>query len=202
MQFSWNLKLWSGNCFKVWKNLKFVLWERVSFGKGLTKKQTWNQTKWKHLRTTTKLWLELWNFAVKELKIMWEMLLANICFFSLNVFTGSFTLALWNFALTLSQTTNFGLFQTERVCRQQFQIWWKWQKDFQKGWKHCGKRKNCSLRAISPFPTVFSKDFYRRHLKTGLVWERFEWLTHYHTTNFRLFQTERVCRRQFPTVFS
>ena len=22
-------------------------------------------------------------------------------------------------------------------------------------------------------------------------------LTHYHTTNFRLFQTERVCRRQF-----
>ena len=24
--------------------------------------------------------------------------------------------------LTLSQTTNFGLFQTERVCRQQFQI--------------------------------------------------------------------------------
>ena len=23
-------------------------------------------------------------------------------------------------------------------------------------WKHCGKRINCSLRAISPFPTVFS----------------------------------------------
>ena len=22
--------------------------------------------------------------------------------------------------------------------------------------KHCGKRRNCSLRAISPFPTVFS----------------------------------------------
>ena len=25
--------------------------------------------------------------------------------------------------LTLSQTTNFGVFQTERVCRRQFQIW-------------------------------------------------------------------------------
>ena len=25
------------------------------------------------------------------------------------------------------------------------------------GRKHCGKRRNCSLRAISPFPTVFSK---------------------------------------------
>ena len=23
-------------------------------------------------------------------------------------------------------------------------------------WKHCGKRRNCSLRAISPFPSVFS----------------------------------------------
>ena len=27
--------------------------------------------------------------------------------------------------LTLSQTTNFGLFQTERVCRRQFQISFK-----------------------------------------------------------------------------
>ena len=25
-------------------------------------------------------------------------------------------------------------------------------------WKHCGKRRNCSQRAISPFPTVFSTD--------------------------------------------
>ena len=40
------------------------------------------------------------------------------------------------------------------------------------GRKHCGKRRNCSLRAISPFPTVFSKDLYCRHVKkTGLVWE-------------------------------
>ena len=32
--------------------------------------------------------------------------------------------------------------------------------------KHCGKRRNCSLRAISPFPTVFSKGLYCRHVKT------------------------------------
>ena len=32
--------------------------------------------------------------------------------------------------------------------------------------KHCGKRRNCSLRAISPFPTLFSKDLYCRHVKT------------------------------------
>ena len=28
--------------------------------------------------------------------------------------------------LTLSQRTNFRHFQTERVCRRQFKIWWKW----------------------------------------------------------------------------
>ena len=40
--------------------------------------------------------------------------------------------------LTFSQTTNFRLFHTERVRRRQFQIWWKWQKVFQMGRKHCG----------------------------------------------------------------
>ena len=77
--------------------------------------------------------------------------------------------------LTLSQMTNFRLFQTERVCRQQFQIWEKWQIVLQMGRKHCGKRRNCSLRAISPFPTLFSKILYCRNVKTracfGKVYE-------------------------------
>ena len=34
-----------------------------------------------------------------------------------------------------------------------------------KGRKHCGNRRYCSLRAISPFPAVFSKDLNCRHLK-------------------------------------
>ena len=29
-----------------------------------------------------------------------------------------------------------------------------------------GKVEICSLQAISPFPTVFSKDLYCRHVKT------------------------------------
>ena len=33
------------------------------------------------------------------------------------------------------------------------------------GRKQCGKKRNCSLRAISPFPVVFSKDLYCRHVK-------------------------------------
>ena len=68
--------------------------------------------------------------------------------------------------LTHCQMTNFKLFQIERVCRWQFQIWLIWLKVFQKGRKHCGKRRNCSLLAISPFPTVFSKDLYCKHVKT------------------------------------
>ena len=62
--------------------------------------------------------------------------------------------------LTHYQMTNFRLFQTEGVCRQQFQILRKWKKVIQTGRKHCGKRRNCSLRAISPFPTVFSKGLF------------------------------------------
>ena len=33
------------------------------------------------------------------------------------------------------------------------------------GRKHCGKTRNCSLRALSPFPTVFTKNLYCRHVK-------------------------------------
>ena len=29
-----------------------------------------------------------------------------------------------------------------------------------------GKGQKCSLRAMAPFPTVFSKDLYCRHVKT------------------------------------
>ena len=86
--------------------------------------------------------------------------------------------------LTHCQMRNFRLFHTERVCRQQFQIWWKWQKVIQTGRKHCGRRRNCLLRAISPFPTVFSKGllsrgFKRRHCvgmgQFGQVWDSVEW---------------------------
>ena len=65
--------------------------------------------------------------------------------------------------LFLSQTTNFRLFQTERVCRWQFHIRWKCKDVVQIGRKHCWKKRNCSLRAISRyeqfllFPHCFQK---------------------------------------------
>ena len=39
------------------------------------------------------------------------------------------------------------------------------QKVIQTGRKHCGKRRNCLLQAISPFPTVFSKGLFPRGVK-------------------------------------
>ena len=38
-------------------------------------------------------------------------------------------------------------------------------KVLQMGRKHCGKRRNCLLQAISPFPTVFSEALYCGHIK-------------------------------------
>ena len=38
--------------------------------------------------------------------------------------------------------------------------------------KHLGKRRNCSLRAISPFLTLFSKDLYGRHAETRACFGR------------------------------
>ena len=63
------------------------------------------------------------------------------------------------------QTTNFRLFQIEKLCRRQFKIWRKWQKVIPTSRKHCGKRRNCSLRAISPFSTVFSKGLFPSGIK-------------------------------------
>ena len=82
---------------------------------------------------------------------------------------------IWNL-LTLSQMTNFRLFQTEKVGRRQFQIWCKRQKVLQTGKKRCGKWRNCSLRAISSFPKVFSKDLYCRQVsKDWRSWKSHWW---------------------------
>ena len=41
---------------------------------------------------------------------------------------------------------------------------------FGKGRKHCCKRRNCWLAAISPFPRLFSKALSFRVVKAGIVW--------------------------------
>ena len=69
--------------------------------------------------------------------------------------------------LTLSQTTNFRLFQTERVCRWQFQIWWKWKKVLQTGRKHCGD--------FSFSHSVFKRLVLQTHKNQGLFGKGLNW---------------------------
>ena len=49
---------------------------------------------------------------------------------------------------------NFRLFQTQRLCRRQFQIWWKWRKVIQKVRKHCGGKEK--LLFMSNFSFSYS----------------------------------------------
>ena len=67
--------------------------------------------------------------------------------------------------LTLSQTINFRLLQTGKLCRRQFQTCLRWQEVLQEDRKHWEKEK-LLVTSISPFPTVFSNGLYWRHLKT------------------------------------
>ena len=114
------------------------------------------------------------------------MLVTIIFFFSYNSF---YSIKERNHHLTHYQKTNFRLFQIERVCRRQFQIWRKWQKVIQMGRKHCGKRRNCSLRAISPFsPSVFLKACFPGASKGVIVWE---WV-----------KQHEICRLQMPSIWS
>ena len=62
------------------------------------------------------------------------------------------------------QTTNFILFQLKEFADDNFKFDENGRK-LSKWVKHCGKRRNCSLRAISPFPTVFSKGLFPRGVK-------------------------------------
>ena len=58
--------------------------------------------------------------------------------------------------VTLSQTTGDNV-KFEKKNGRKLSKWVE---------KTGGKKRNCSLRAISPFPTVVSKDIYSRHVKT------------------------------------
>ena len=98
---------------------------------------------------TTSAWRCTWKTRFQQTKSYKSAMTIN--------FGSIFCIMKYQTGLTLSQTTNFWLFQVERVCRRQFQIWQKLQKVLEKGRKYYGKRRNCLLWAISPFPTVFSR---------------------------------------------
>ena len=75
--------------------------------------------------------------------------------------------------LTISQTTNFRHFQTQGVCRCQFQIWWKWQKVLRIGWKLCGKKEKLLVTSNFSFShSVFKRLVLQTRKNQGLFGKR------------------------------
>ena len=95
-----------------------------------------------------------------------------MCSFSHNVFKGFFLSVIKSQdgkELTHYQTTNFRLFQTENVCRRQFQILRKWQKVIQTGRKHCGEKEKLLVRSNFSFShSVFKRLLSQGHQKVSL----------------------------------
>ena len=64
--------------------------------------------------------------------------------------------------------TNFRLFQTERVCRRQVQIWQKWQKVIQTGRKHWEKEKLLITSNFSFSHSVLKRLVFQGRQKVSL----------------------------------
>ena len=75
------------------------------------------------------------------------------------------------FSLSLSQTTNFTLCQTESFQTTISDLK-KWKNILRKGRKHLEKRGNRLSRQFLLFPQCFQKTCTADTLKPGLVWER------------------------------
>ena len=67
----------------------------------------------------------------------------------------------------LSSGQNFRPVQTQRIYRRQTKDGRNGRICLRKDRKHCGKRRKCWLLAFTPFPTMFSKLFISKALKTG-----------------------------------
>ena len=83
----------------------------------------------------------------------------------LSIWSGSkiWWLVILNSSLTRQQILDSS--KLKEFADDNFKFDKKWKKVIKTGRKHCGKRRNCSLRAISPFPTVFSEGLFPRGVK-------------------------------------
>ena len=89
--------------------------------------------------------------------------------------------------LTLSQTTKFGLIQTERVCRRQFTFYENGRKFSKMVENAVGKGEIARYEQFLLSPQCFPKTFNADTLKPGLVWGR-----------VKKFQGERLLSIQLP----
>ena len=84
---------------------------------------------------------------------------------------------------TLSQTINLRLSQTERVCRRQFQIWWK-KKKKNRLENTVGKEEIARNEQYLLFPQCFQKTYYR-HVRTTACLGKGQFLRKIRQSRFR-----------------
>ena len=68
--------------------------------------------------------------------------------------------------ISLPYNKKIGLTLIESICRKQIKCDSKTEISLEKDRKHYGKRRKCWLPAFSPFPTMFSKDYFFRVVKS------------------------------------
>ena len=90
--------------------------------------------------------------------------------------------------------TDFRLFQTERDDNFKFD---ENERQFSKRVDNSvGKGEIACYKQISPFPTVFSKDLYCKHVNPGLVWERVKSNKNCRKLSKRVENTVQTCKNQ------
>ena len=109
-------------------------------------------------------------------------MMLNICKYVLN---------------SLPNNKIFRLVQVEAFADNKIKVTQKLK--FVLGWVEdiLGKGENAGNQHFLLFPKCFQKPPSSGSSKVEIVRKRDNPLTHYQTTNSILFQTERVCRRQF-----
>ena len=99
-------------------------------------------------------WIKQWNSITSDQILLRSNQQISVSYISISV-------------LILSQMTNFRLFQTKRICRRQFWIWWKWQKVLHMGGKHWEKKKLLVTSIFSFSHSVFLSFYCRHRVRSG-----------------------------------
>ena len=131
------------------------------------------------------LWWKRWNCSSWAISPFFHNIFHAICilksFYShISVAVCSFfefgMVSKWCIREWVNPFPKHNLIQTERVYRQPFQIWWKWQKVLWTGRKYCGEKVEIA-RYKHPFPQCIQKTCTEDREKPRLVWGRVHTLT-------------------------
>ena len=125
-------------------------------------RRIWRETKCAEHNLMRRIWRQFFLYVLHQI-ITWSRIVGSRLI--LNPTNEPF-----------SKPQFFRLFQTDSVCRRQFQIWWKWHNVLWTSGKHYGKRKNCSITSnFLLFPECFKRIVLQTCENQGLFGKRLNW---------------------------